>query len=111
MIDYQVRSYAPLSLKRNLKKLAIIAIQRVQLDFWFPGDEGGKEAEEDGERKWTYAAMETRNGPVDAMDEEMKVTTEEPRNSAFQGTNWFLILLREMPYCQYTEWKEKASRY
>ena len=36
--------------------------------------------------------------------------TEEPRNSAFQGTRWFHALLREMPYCQYIELKEKAFR-
>ena len=32
--------------------------------------------------------------------------TEEPRNSAFQGTCGFYALLREMPYCQYIELKE-----
>ena len=37
------------------------------------------------------------------------VQTEEPRNSAFQGTRWFYIFLQEMPYCQYIELKEKAS--
>ena len=37
-------------------------------------------------------------------------TTEEPRNSAFQGTSLFYALLREMPYYQYIESKEKASR-
>ena len=32
--------------------------------------------------------------------------TEEPRNSAFQWTNWFYALLPEMPYWQYIVWKE-----
>ena len=36
--------------------------------------------------------------------------TEEPRNSAFQGTCGFYALLQEMPYCQYIELKENASR-
>ena len=36
-------------------------------------------------------------------------TTEEPRNRAFQGASWFHVLLREMPYSQYIELKEKVS--
>jgi len=39
----------------------------------------------------------------------LKDSTEEPRNSAFQGTSLFHALLREMPYCQYIELKEKVS--
>ena len=35
--------------------------------------------------------------------------TEEPRNSAFQGTCGFYALLQEMPHCQYIELIEKAS--
>ena len=35
--------------------------------------------------------------------------TEEPHNSAFQGTSLFHALLREMSYCQYIELKEKVS--
>ena len=38
------------------------------------------------------------------------ICTEERANSAFQGTCGFYALLREMPYCQYIELKEKASR-
>ena len=41
---------------------------------------------------------------------KQRIDTEEPRNSAFQGTCGFYALLREMPYCQYIELKEKASR-
>jgi len=41
---------------------------------------------------------------------ERKTRTEEPRNSAFQGTSGFYALLQEMPYCQYIELKEKVSR-
>ena len=40
----------------------------------------------------------------------VRVHTEEPRNSAFQGICGFYTFLREMPYCQYIELKEKASR-
>ena len=39
-----------------------------------------------------------------------KKRTEEPRNSAFQGTYGSYALLREMPYRQYIELKEKVSR-
>ena len=35
--------------------------------------------------------------------------TEEPRNSAFQGTCGFYALLRERPYRQYIELNEKTS--
>ena len=38
------------------------------------------------------------------------ISTEEPRNSAFQGTRGFHGLLREMLYCHYIELKEKAFR-
>ena len=33
-----------------------------------------------------------------SLTAEIVSTTEEPRNSAFQGTNWFRALLGEMPY-------------
>ena len=46
---------------------------------------------------------------VNQMQQLIKCT-EEPRNSAFQGTCGCYALLREMPYCQYIELKEKASR-
>ena len=39
-----------------------------------------------------------------ALDLELPCT-EEPHNSAFQGTCWFYALSREMPYCQYLELK------
>ena len=36
--------------------------------------------------------------------------TEEPRNSAFQGTCGFYALLREMPYCQYMHQKQQTVK-
>ena len=50
------------------------------------------------------------NGGSECMNCGGIECTEEPRNSAFQGTYGFYVLLREIPYCQYIELKEKASR-